>query len=286
MLVAMDAHVEHLGIRLEDVLGAIAVVHIPVDNQDALQPKFPYGILGSNGNVVEYTEAVRLIRLGVVAGRANVADAAARLPAQDTVDSLQHRSGGEGGALEGARMQVHRIVAGSHLLQLLDAAAQQAAHRVDMGPRMGQTHLIRGGGTRRQLMHARQQLVVIVHLMDLPYAHWLLRMRGVVQVEVLQHLGIVGIADPYRWHRQLRLGAQHGQAGGIASDYVLGQLSGGAACGITLIRLWRRAAQPNALDAMQLSRCPALRLQLGGRVGLLQLQAAPVRPMHIDAVEH
>lgn len=103
----MHADVQHLRVRLKDVLGPVAVVDIPVNDEHAFQAKVPYGILGGNGHVVEDAEAVRLIRLRVMSRRPDIADAAARLAAQHALHRLQHGAGGQGGAVEGARMQIH-----------------------------------------------------------------------------------------------------------------------------------------------------------------------------------
>ena len=156
MLVAMYAHVEHLGIGLEDVLSAVAMMNVPVNNQYALQAIFPYRILCGNGHIIEYAEAMRLIRFRMMTRRSDIANAAAGLATQHAVHRLEHGAGGERSTLEGARMQINRIVAGAHFLQFLSAASQQAAHRIDMGARMCQTNLIRGGGPSRQLLHSAQ----------------------------------------------------------------------------------------------------------------------------------
>ncbi|MNV35487.1 hypothetical protein D3C71_1269350 [compost metagenome] len=70
----VGAVVGHLGVGLEDRLGAIAVVHVEIDDGDALQAIFVTRIGGSDGHVVEQAEAHRGAGGGVVAGRAHRAE--------------------------------------------------------------------------------------------------------------------------------------------------------------------------------------------------------------------
>ena len=64
----MCRHVEHPGVVVEDVLRAIAVMDVPVDDRHAL------ALLGqmrrSDGDIVEQTEAHRPVGHGMVPGRA------------------------------------------------------------------------------------------------------------------------------------------------------------------------------------------------------------------------
>ena len=68
----------------EDVLGAVAVVDVEIDDGDALDAMGRLGVAGGDRRVVEEAEAHRRRRLGVVAGRPGgdegVVDAARRRP--------------------------------------------------------------------------------------------------------------------------------------------------------------------------------------------------------------
>ena len=51
------AEVEHRAVFIEDVLRAVAVVHVPVDNQHLAQMVLALCIAGGDGGVVEHAEA-------------------------------------------------------------------------------------------------------------------------------------------------------------------------------------------------------------------------------------
>lgn len=55
------------GIVLEEVLRAVAVMHVPVEDHNLLQAEHVLRVTGGYGNVVEEAEAHGLVVLGVVA---------------------------------------------------------------------------------------------------------------------------------------------------------------------------------------------------------------------------
>jgi len=59
----------HAHVLLDDVFRAIAMVHIEVDDRDALQAPGIERMAGGNGNIVEEAETHRACMLGMVAGR-------------------------------------------------------------------------------------------------------------------------------------------------------------------------------------------------------------------------
>ncbi len=59
---------QHARIIPEDVLRAIAVMHIPIDDGDALRAVGALGMARGDGNIVEKTEAHGPVLLGMVAG--------------------------------------------------------------------------------------------------------------------------------------------------------------------------------------------------------------------------
>ena len=63
--------VHHGRVRPEDVLGAVAVMHVEIDDGRARDAVFALGVARGDGDVVEEAEAHRLADLGVVAGRAH-----------------------------------------------------------------------------------------------------------------------------------------------------------------------------------------------------------------------
>lgn len=68
-------------------MGAVAVVHVPVEDEDALQPVRVDGVTRGDGHVGEQAEAHRGAGgLGVVAGRAVQRGGQRRVAAQQRVD--------------------------------------------------------------------------------------------------------------------------------------------------------------------------------------------------------
>jgi hypothetical protein len=63
----MERHVRHTWVGVEDLLRAIAVVRVVVDDQDALAAVGERG--GGDGHVVEQAETHRTLGAGVVARR-------------------------------------------------------------------------------------------------------------------------------------------------------------------------------------------------------------------------
>ena len=76
----MDADVEHLGGLVEDVVGPVAVVNVPVEHQHTPDVQPVERMPGRDGHVVEQAEAHRPRRLGMVAGRAQPAKRDLRFP--------------------------------------------------------------------------------------------------------------------------------------------------------------------------------------------------------------
>src|SRR5919112_6148438 len=96
----MHREVEDAGVPVEDVLGAVAVVHIPVQDGDLLQP-LREGVSGCDGRVVREAEPHPVVPPRVVARRTG--DGEGRLTGEGALD---RRAGGparEGGSLPGTR---------------------------------------------------------------------------------------------------------------------------------------------------------------------------------------
>src|SRR5438477_6215 len=73
----------------EDLLGAVAVMHVEIDHGDAMQAVLLLGMAGCDGGVVEDAEAHRPDGLGVVARRALRHESVGRLLAYDFVDRVR-----------------------------------------------------------------------------------------------------------------------------------------------------------------------------------------------------
>jgi hypothetical protein len=96
----VDGEVEDLPVPVEDVLGAVAVVDVPVEHGDPPDPEGA-GVRGGHRRVVEEAEAHGVVRPGVVARRAH--DGEGGLTRQRAVHRGAGGPGGERGDLEGAR---------------------------------------------------------------------------------------------------------------------------------------------------------------------------------------
>src|SRR5205814_1914880 len=64
---AMDAKEKNLGIAVEDVLCAIAVVDVPVDDENAVQLVFGLGMVGGQRDAIEKAKTHALRGGGMVA---------------------------------------------------------------------------------------------------------------------------------------------------------------------------------------------------------------------------
>ena len=106
----MDRGVEQARIVLEDVLRAIAVMHVEIDHRDAGDAMDLPRLLGADGDIVEQAEAHRLGGLGVVAGRAGGAEGIARLPRHDGIDRGADGAGGTQRRLAGTGRQDRVVV--------------------------------------------------------------------------------------------------------------------------------------------------------------------------------
>ena len=91
----MGGKVEDLPILVKNLLGAVAVMEIPVDDQDPLHPVPGQGMPGADGNVVKDAEPRRLRRLGVVARRPDQGKGVVRLPGNHAVDGVHDPAGRE-----------------------------------------------------------------------------------------------------------------------------------------------------------------------------------------------
>jgi hypothetical protein len=83
--------VQHARIAPEAVLGAVAVVDVPVDDRHALEPA-RQGVLGPDRHVVEQAEAHRPVPLRVMARRPHGAEGALDAAVQDTFDRVHDRT--------------------------------------------------------------------------------------------------------------------------------------------------------------------------------------------------
>ena len=120
----MERDREHVGAAVEALLRAVAVVDVPVDDGDALDPARPRP-LGDEGLVGEEAEAVGLGRLGVVAGRPNERVGDPGAPVEHRVCRLEAGPGSGEQRVPRAGADVGRLreAPAAALARLLDRAA-------------------------------------------------------------------------------------------------------------------------------------------------------------------
>ena len=98
----MRRDVKDATVRLEHVLGAVAVVDVEVhDGHSREAPR--ERVRGPDGHVVEQAEAHRALRLGVMAGRAHEAEGPVEAALEHALDRIRDRSRGPQGGGVGAR---------------------------------------------------------------------------------------------------------------------------------------------------------------------------------------
>ncbi len=113
----VGGYVEDRGIGLEAVLGAVAVVHVPVENQQLVESCLALEGACGDGDVVEQAEAHGAIGLGVVAGRTDGGQAGRRLSACDRTSQIHAAPGGQPRHIEALTADVGvRIQMGRRLL--------------------------------------------------------------------------------------------------------------------------------------------------------------------------
>src|SRR6266480_2133691 len=60
-----------VGLAFDQRLGSVAVMDVPIDYQDSVQPVFLARVMGGDGDIPEETESHRAVVDGVVSGRPN-----------------------------------------------------------------------------------------------------------------------------------------------------------------------------------------------------------------------
>ena len=134
----MQGDEQDRGIGVVDLLGAVAVVDVPVEDRHALEPVGLLRVAGRDRDVVEQAEAHRPIDAGVVAGRAGQGEQAVGPVVglhRDRVDRGEHRSRRQQALVErlrrdpGVGVEPERRV-GARALEQLDEALVVGAQRV------------------------------------------------------------------------------------------------------------------------------------------------------------
>src|SRR5581483_8810206 len=88
--ILMRAEEEYRAVGIEDLLRAVAVVNVPVGNENPFGAMPALGVSRGNRDVVEDAESHATPRSGVVTGRAHDAERVARMSFHHGVDRIQH----------------------------------------------------------------------------------------------------------------------------------------------------------------------------------------------------
>ena len=149
---------QHRRVVEEDLLGPVAVVHVPVDDRHALQAALALRPARRDRRVVEQAEAHRGLALGMVPGRAQQRERVVDRPVEHRVDGGEQAAGG----------QQHRVVrarAGPGVAAELDGLralrGREHARHVRVGVREAQ--LVRGRRARLELAHPVQRAASLEH---------------------------------------------------------------------------------------------------------------------------
>ncbi len=87
------AEIEDGTVLVEDLLGAVAVVHVPVDDQHLADAVLPLRISGGDAGVVENAKAHAAFGRGMMSRRTHQAEGIVRLAAEHGVDADARRAG-------------------------------------------------------------------------------------------------------------------------------------------------------------------------------------------------
>ena len=123
----MEGHEEDRVVTGDDVLGAVAVMHVPVDDRDAMQPELRLCPACGDRHVVEQAEPHRPFALGVVPRRPGECESAKTY-------RLDRSAGREQRSLVG-RLGAHRVGVdpAAGVTDAVDQAAVVAAEHVVVG---------------------------------------------------------------------------------------------------------------------------------------------------------
>jgi hypothetical protein len=91
----MSREEKHVVSGIEGVLRPVAVVDIPVGDQDAPEAAGAEEMLGGDGGVVKQAKTLRLPAFGVMAGRPDEGEGVPAFPGEDEVRSFDRSAGGK-----------------------------------------------------------------------------------------------------------------------------------------------------------------------------------------------
>ena len=148
----MGAEEEDRGIAVEDVLRAVAVVHVPIDDEDAFDAVLLLRVAGRDGDVVEQAEAHAAAGIRMVSGGPHRAEGIAGGAGEHGIHRVQYAAGSAG-------RHVPRVgrdfgVAGA---QVGAAGVDIAAGGLQVLGGVAELQLVIGGGAGLGAAHAVEQ---------------------------------------------------------------------------------------------------------------------------------
>lgn len=113
----VGAEEEDGAVFVEDVLGAVAVVDVPIDDEDAIEAVTALGVAGGDGDVIKDAKAHAVAGIGVVTGWPDEAEGSVDGPGRDGIHGGESAAdggegGGPGGAGDGGVASAERVMAG------------------------------------------------------------------------------------------------------------------------------------------------------------------------------
>ena len=156
------AEEEHIGVVIEDVLGAVAVVHVEIHDEHPPHPMLLLRPARGDGHVGKDAEAHAVVDQGVVARRAHQGEAVLRLAPEDRVQQVEQPARGPQrrfvgvGVDVGVRIQVPAAPLGDQLEPFQVGCRVHAQDRLHRRRRAGHVdepveHAIFGEQVQRRL---------------------------------------------------------------------------------------------------------------------------------------
>lgn len=114
----MKADVEKVRVSVECLLDAVAVMHIPIDYENALGTEALSSVKRRQNDIIEETKAHCGRRLGVMARRTNHGKGVTHMSFHDAVDYVEEERGRRSSCRMSRRAKVHRVEAPLVVLEI------------------------------------------------------------------------------------------------------------------------------------------------------------------------
>ncbi len=138
--ILMRAEEKDRAVGIKNILRAVAVMHVPIGDQHALDTMFLLCVASRDGHRVEQTEAHTANGSSMMAGRPWDAECVARLAAHYGIHRVE-------GTARGARRCIQRSRGNNGIpgAQFVEPGGHLTLHQPDVGPAVAQGQLVFGG---------------------------------------------------------------------------------------------------------------------------------------------